>query len=201
MPEAIIACSCRPVTCSAGTLDRQRRVHERARCPHAAAPVDAVRKSLMAAGAFTAAAARPESCAGCASAARSEAAGMCVESPFSPPLPRGAAGRGRGERERRLGEPMQFLHQKEHYARTGAPVHRFVAYIRVESRSHQMQNAEATLKRMSVEQLKTLLVVHRAAPHCARCARRRGRCSLVATAVACVRVSAQQRRGVRARPR
>jgi hypothetical protein len=59
-----------------------------------------------------------------------------------------------------------------------------------------MQNAEATLKRMSVEQLKTLLVVHRTAPHCARCARRRGCGSLAATAVACVRVSAQQKRGL-----
>jgi hypothetical protein len=107
MPDAIIACSCLPVTCSAGTLDRQRRVHEHARCPHAAAPVDAVRKSLMADGAFTAAAARPESCAGSldASAARGEAAGMCVESPISPPLPRAAAGRG----DSGLGELCKFL--------------------------------------------------------------------------------------------
>jgi hypothetical protein len=101
MPDAIIACSCRPVTCSAGTLNRQRRVHERSRCPHAAAPVYAVRKSLMAGGAFTSAAARPESRASSrdAIAARSEAAGMCIEFPFSPPLE---------------GTQGAMKHQKEH---------------------------------------------------------------------------------------
>lgn len=161
MPDAIIACSCRPVTCSAGTLVRQRPVHER--CPHTAAPVDAVRKSLMAAGAFTAAAARPESGAGAwdASAARSEVR-------------------------------ADALHVRADALRSPERAWCRTVVFRVRGKFlGAMQNAECMLKRMSLEQLKTLLVIHRGSHGCGL----RACVCVAATAVACARASAQQKLG------
>jgi hypothetical protein len=125
--------------------------------------VDAVRKSLMAAGAFTAAAARPESGAGAwdASAARSEVR-------------------------------ADALHVRADALRSPERAWCRTVVFRVRGKFlGAMQNAECMLKRMSLEQLKTLLVIHRGSHGCGL----RACVCVAATAVACARASAQQKLG------